>query len=171
MDEDIKLYEVMSTLAPLIKGPAVLDVGTGFGTVIRYLIKNMDYNIVSIDPEAWTFQTLEKEYSSEIKDQRLKLLKSRAEDIPFPDNHFNSSIALFSMHHLKNPVEGMREMERVTCGRIFVAEWSRESAGKWNPHSEDQLSRVRESIGEFVENNGYETKDYGFWYLVYKTKE
>jgi ubiquinone/menaquinone biosynthesis C-methylase UbiE len=170
MSEDSKMYEVMSEIAPLIKGPVILDVGTGFGTGISNLIRNRNHRIVSIDPEAWSFKTLEKEFSREISEDRLKLLKSRAEDIPFPDNHFNSSLALFSMHHLKDPAEGMKEMERVTSGSIIIAEWDRESAGKFNPHSEDHLSGTRARIMEFAGNNGYETKDHDAWYLVWKTK-
>jgi ubiquinone/menaquinone biosynthesis C-methylase UbiE len=171
MNEDSKISEVMSSLAPLIKGPAILDVGTGFGTGIAHLIKNRNYSIVSIDPEAWAFETIEREFRREIDENRLKLLKARAENIPFPDKHFNSSLALFSMHHLKNPAEGIREMERVTSGNIVVAEWGRESAGKYNPHSEDELSRIRENILEFANNKGYETRDHGVWYLVWKAKE
>ena len=171
MNEDSKISEVMSELAPLIRGPVILDVGTGFGTGITHLIKNRNHSIVSIDPEAWSFKTIEREFGREISENRLKLLKSRAEDIPFPDNHFNSSLALFSMHHLKDPAKGMREMERVTSGSIVIAEWGRESAGKFNPHSEEHLSGTKASIMEFAKNNGYETQDHDAWYLVWKTKK
>lgn len=170
MNEDSKISDVMSTLVPLIKGPAILDVGTGFGTGITYLIKNRNYRIVSIDPEAWAFETIEREFSKEIKENRLKIMKSRAEEIPFPDNHFNSSLALFSMHHLKDPEAGIKEMERVTSGNIVIAEWDKDSAGKFNPHTEEHLSGIKKHIMDYAERNSYESSDYGVWYLVWKSK-
>lgn len=171
MNEGSKISEVMSTLDDLIKGPVILDVGTGFGTVVSALIKNKSNRITSIDPEAWSFETIEKEFNREISENRLTIMRSRAEDMPFKDNHFDTSVALFSMHHLKNPGDGMREMERVTSGNIVIAEWGKDSAGKFNPHSEEHLSGIKESIMEYAERNGYESKDYGPWYLVWKSKK
>ena len=58
MNEDSKLSEVMSTLTYLIKGPNILDVGTGFGTGITVLLNDKNHKVTSIDPEAWSFEII-----------------------------------------------------------------------------------------------------------------
>ncbi len=170
MNEDSKLSEVMSTLTYLIKGPNILDVGTGFGTGITVLLKDKNHKVTSIDPEAWSFDSIEREFSKEISEDRLILKTSRAENMPFQDNYFNSSLALFSMHHLKDPELGIQEMERVTSGNIVIAEWDKDSAGKFNPHTEEHLSGIKKHIMDYAERNSYESSDYGVWYLVWKSK-
>ena len=100
--------------------------------------------------------------------RRLKLVRSKAEALPFEDQSFDSSLAVCSLHHLEDPVKGLNEMERVTSGRIIVTDWDVGSAGSHNPHSPEHLGRTKSAILSHAGKNGYEVKEMGKWYLVYR---
>lgn len=42
--------------------------------------------------------------------------------MPFPDDSFSASFAVFSFHHAADPIAVLREMKRVTSGEIIVVE-------------------------------------------------
>jgi hypothetical protein len=52
MNEESKIYKVISMFAYLLRRFAILDVRTDFDTGISFPIKNRDHNIVIIDLEA-----------------------------------------------------------------------------------------------------------------------
>lgn len=158
----------MDDIVKLTRGNKILDVGTGFGNVLSRLIKNPSVNIVSIDPESWSFSELEKKYEIAVKEGRLKFLSMPMEKIEFPDGAFDTSIALDSLHHTKDPGVGIREMERVSSKAIIITEWHESSSGIHNPHSKDHLKKIRENIESYCSRSGYSRKDYEHWYMFWK---
>lgn len=90
----------------------ILDVGCGIGLVSQ-LYPNHD--IIGID----------------ISDGMLERnpyiwKKASAEDIPFPDNHFDFVVCRSLLHHLDDPFKGLKEMVRVLKpGGKWVC---------WDPH-------------------------------------
>lgn len=77
----------------------VLDVGCGVGFVSQ-LYPNFDITGIDISDGM-----LEK--------NPYKWVKAPAEAIPFPDNHFDFVICRSLLHHLDDPILGLREMVRV----------------------------------------------------------
>lgn len=77
----------------------VLDVGCGIGFVSQ-LYPNFD--IIGIDISDGMLQK-----------NPYKHMKASAEEIPFPDNHFDFVICRSLLHHLEDPVLGLKEMARV----------------------------------------------------------
>jgi SAM-dependent methyltransferase len=43
-----------------------------------------------------------------------------AEDLPFPDRHFDAAMTTFSVHQWRDVAAGLREMRRVTRGPVLV---------------------------------------------------
>lgn len=168
VNEGSRLGDIVNDVMHLVVGKRVLDVGTGFGTVISGLMNHSDFDIVSIDPEAWTFDRIEEEFSEKIDAGKLKLLKSRAESIPFEDDAFNTSMAICSIHHLPDPEIGLREIERVTSDRVIITDWDPSSAGTGHPHSPEELQRNKDSIMDFATRNGYESRELGKWFMIWK---
>ncbi len=77
----------------------ILDVGCGIGFVSQ-LYPNFDIVGIDISDEM-------------LKRNPFKWHKAPAEAIPFPDNHFDYVVCRSLLHHLENPVAGLREMFRV----------------------------------------------------------
>lgn len=168
VNEGSKLEEITDSIMHLVTGKSALDVGTGFGTVISKLLVREGMKVTSIDPEAWTFDRIEEEFREQISDGRLRIMKARAEDMPFEREMFDTTMAICSLHHLKYPSEGIREMERVSRERVLITDWDPTSSGVHNPHSEDELQKVKDEIRRHADENGYTFSEMGKWYLAWK---
>ncbi len=164
------MSEIMSRIIPIVTGNDILDIGTGFGIVIKALINNKNINITSIDPEMWRFDELKNTFLNEIYEGRLKLLKTSIEEINSPDNRFSSSISLFSAHHFSNTLKAINKIENVTSGTIIIADWSPESSGISNPHSPEELKKSMDTVKNYALKNKYKIQNNKMWFMIYKTK-
>lgn len=77
----------------------VLDVGCGIGFVSQ-LYPNFDITGIDIS-------------DGMLANNPYKSVKAAAEAIPFPDNHFDIVICRSLLHHLEEPMIGLKEMVRV----------------------------------------------------------
>lgn len=168
MNEGSNLENVVKEILPLVTGPRVLDVGTGFGTVISNLLPENFEEIVSIDPEKWTFDRIQETYRNEIASGRLVLKESGVEDIPYRDNYFNSVLAICSIHHVTETEKAIREMERVCSGRIIITDWNPSIARSGFPHSPEHLRNSRERVLAYTEKMHYNIQDQETWYIAWK---
>jgi 2-polyprenyl-3-methyl-5-hydroxy-6-metoxy-1,4-benzoquinol methylase len=171
MKDNNSLEGMLSEVLHLITGDKVLDVGTGFGTVVNKLMERPSTRVFSVDPEAWSFATMNDAYEEHIKKGRLSLVKSRIEDLNLGNGEFDTSIALASLHHLEDPVIGIRKMEKLTSGSIIVTDWKGSSAGIHNPHSKDDLSRKERSLKKHAQEEEYSVVDHKYWYMLHKIIE
>ncbi|KQB33466.1 class I SAM-dependent methyltransferase [Acidiplasma aeolicum] len=162
--------KIMDKIKPLIIGNNILDIGTGFGTVIKALIKNEDMSITSIDPEMWRFEQLKNTFLDEIYKNRLKLLKLSIEETGFRDKQFTTSISLFSAHHFTDPIRAMNEIDRITSNAIIIADWSPGSSGISNPHTPEELQLSMDIIINYAMGHGYRINNHKMWYSVYRKK-
>lgn len=85
----------------------VLNVGAGAGSY-----EPTDRSLVAVEP------------SLEMIRQRRPLvaeaIQASAENMPFDDDHFDASMAVLTVHHWSDKEAGLREMRRVTRGRIVL---------------------------------------------------
>lgn len=165
------MEQQMGNAIKYVKGKMILDVGTGFGNVLSKLIEDPSISVVSIDPESWSFAELDERYEKDVKEGRIKFLKMAVEKLDFPDNSFDTSIALDSLHHTKNPETGIREMERVSSRAVIIIDWNESSGGIYNPHSKEHLKNIRDSIESYCTRSGYSRKDFDYWYMFWKFKD
>jgi len=77
----------------------VLDVGCGVGFVSQ-LYPNFDIQGIDIS-------------DGMLERNPYKHIKASAENIPFPDNHFDFVVCRSLLHHLEDPIKGLMEMFRV----------------------------------------------------------
>lgn len=90
-------------------GPAqtVLNVGAGTGSY-----EPPDRTVTAVEP------------SREMIDKRApdaaKAVQASAEDLPFDDDSFDAAMAVLTIHHWPDKEAGIREMRRVTRGRIVL---------------------------------------------------
>ncbi|MBW3560548.1 MAG: class I SAM-dependent methyltransferase [Proteobacteria bacterium] len=101
-------------------GPArtVLNVGAGTGSY-----EPADRQVTAVEP------------STEMVRQRppsaAKVVRARAEALPFHDGTFDASMAILTVHHWSNKATGLREMRRVTRDRIVILTYDPSFRGFW----------------------------------------
>jgi SAM-dependent methyltransferase len=85
----------------------VLNVGAGAGSY-----EPRDRDVTAVEP------------SASMRAQRPAHLPTAidavAEDLPFPDKHFDASMAMFTVHQWPNLLVGLDEMRRVTRGPVLI---------------------------------------------------
>ena len=103
-------------LAELQTGQWVLDVGCGPGALTQELVARIGRGSVSaIDPSAPFVAVVRNRFP--VVDVRLGV----AEQLPFGDQQFDSSLAQLVVHFMTDPVAGLSEMARVTRSGGWVA--------------------------------------------------
>ena len=83
-----------------IYGKRVLDLGSGTGAAFSVL---SNYEVIAIDPD---------EKMLELNKFSNKIIGS-CENLPFPDNSFDSVYCAFVWRNLNNPIKGLNEVHRV----------------------------------------------------------
>lgn len=168
MDEHDDLVDIAKYVVSKIKGNSVLDIGTGFGSVVDQIIYNTECKVVSIDPEAWTFDDLEDRHKGEIAKGRLVLMKTGIESFPDVGKEYDTTISLSSLHHLQDPSPALSKIERLTKKRVIIADWNSNSAGKKNPHSPEHLREIEEKVKDHMKAHSYTIEDHENWYCGMK---
>ena len=96
-------------LAGIRPGQRVLDVGCGPGALAAELVSRSGAGAVSaVEPSA-SFAAAVRE---RLPGADIRL--SAAEQLPFPDAAFDAALAQLVVHFMADPVQGLREMGRVT---------------------------------------------------------
>ena len=101
-------------------GQRVLDVGSGPGTLTGELVARLGpAAVTAVDPSATFVEAAAARHPGVI------VLQASAEDLPFPDDAFDASLAQLVVHFMSDPVAGLGEMRRVTRagGVVAAAVW------------------------------------------------
>ncbi len=59
------------------------------------------------------------------------VVQGRAEDLPFGEESFDASMAILTVHHWADKEKGLKEMRRVTRGRVVVLTFDASHRGFW----------------------------------------
>jgi SAM-dependent methyltransferase len=86
---------------------SVLNVGAGAGSY-----EPTDRDVVAVEPSA-TMRAQRPPHLS-------RAIDAVAESLPFPDRHFDASMATSTVHQWPDLAKGLREMRRVTRGPVVV---------------------------------------------------
>lgn len=106
----------------------VLDVGCGPGALTAELVKRLGPPAVSaVDPsEPFVAAARERHPGVDVR-------HAAAEQLPFPDDAFDASLAQLVVHFMAAPIEGLSEMARVTRPGGVVAACVWDHAGGEGP--------------------------------------
>jgi SAM-dependent methyltransferase len=108
----------------------VLDVGCGPGALTAELVRRVGPSmIVAVDPsEPFVEAARERNPGVDVR-------RAPAEELPFPDDAFDASLAQLVVHFMSDPVAGLGEMRRVTRAGGVVAACVWDHAGGGGPLS------------------------------------
>ena len=147
------------------KGQRVLDVGCGPGALTAELVRRLEPSAVAaVDPSEPFVAAARSRYPG------VDVQRASAEDLPFPDDSFDASLAQLVVHFMSDPIAGLKEMARVTRqgGVVTACVWDHagghgplslfwQAARELNPdvHDESRLAGSREGhLGELFDAAG-----------------
>lgn len=102
----------------------VLEIGFGPGIGIQCINESIENGyIVGIDPSEVMIEIANKRNANAIKNGKVKLLKGRAAQLPFPDEFFTKAYAMNSMQLWPNKMSGLQEVLRTLKigGRLVLS--------------------------------------------------
>lgn len=128
----------------------VLNVGAGAGSY-----EPRDRQVTAVEPSA--------SMRAERPADRVAAIDATAEELPFPDQAFDASMASVTIHQWPDPEAGLREMRRVTRGPVVILTFTPEVPEPWwqpeyvpelfevEAHRMPALDRVTGALGGDVE--------------------
>lgn len=96
----------------------VVNVGAGSGSY-----EPPDRQVVAVEPSA--------EMIRQRAPEAAVAVQASAEKLPFADGSFDAALAILTVHHWPQRVEGLAEMRRVARERVVIFTWDPEHHGFW----------------------------------------
>lgn len=97
---------------------SVLNVGAGAGSY-----EPADRDVTAVEPSA--------EMIRQRPSGSAPAIQGGAEALPFPDKHFDASMAILTIHHWTDKAKGLAEMRRVTRGPVVLLTFDPVHRGCW----------------------------------------
>ena len=97
---------------------SVLNVGAGTGAY-----EPADRRVVAVEPS--TIMTAQR------STWPAAVVRASATSLPFRSRSFDAVMAVLTVHHWPDPMRGLRELRRVSCGRVVVLTWDPAAPGFW----------------------------------------
>ena len=114
--------------AGVVVGQRGLDVGCGPGILTEELVARLGADAVAaVDPSSSFVE------AARAKLPGVRVAEASAEELPFPDEAFDATLAQLVVHFMPDPVAGLREMRRVTRPGGVVAASVWDHAGGQGP--------------------------------------
>jgi len=109
----------------------VLNVGAGTGSY-----EPVDRSVTAIEP---SIEMIQQRGSS-----AAPVIKGHAENLPFDDNSFDTSMAILTVHHWADKEKGLKEMRRVTRDQVVILTFDPLHQAFWLNDYMAQLVKVDE---------------------------
>ncbi|MGD0165971.1 MAG: methyltransferase domain-containing protein [Gaiellaceae bacterium] len=123
--EHAKIYLFVVDSLAAQSDDRILEVGCGSGAASAIAVSRADNGFVAaVDPSAVMVAQTRRRLRAAIKAGRAEVVEAPAEHLPFEDNSFDATFALFTLHHWFDPEQGLNELRRVLRpgGRLVIAE-------------------------------------------------
>ena len=112
----VPLAPPFADFAGITDGQKVLDVGCGPGALTAELADRLGASAVTAADPSESFVDALRERHPDVT-----ALRASAEDLPFPNDTFDATLAQLVVHFMNEPVAGLGEMARVTRSGGVVA--------------------------------------------------
>jgi demethylmenaquinone methyltransferase/2-methoxy-6-polyprenyl-1,4-benzoquinol methylase len=94
-------------------GTSVLDVATGTGAVAIELVRQKGCEVVGLDQSPEMLAEAERRIAAAGLAARIRLIESRAEELPFGDDWFDGLTFTYLLRYVDDPAATLRELARV----------------------------------------------------------
>jgi len=107
---NVRTKKIVDTFNEFInQNEEILDIGAGGGWIAKELEKRKKAKIILLDV-------------TDFNQTDLKLVLYDGENILFSDDHFDTVLLIFTLHHCQSPLKVLEEAKRVTKDKIIVIE-------------------------------------------------
>jgi len=113
----------------IVPGEKVLNVGAGQGSY-----EPSDCDVTAVEP---SLEMIARRAAT-----KVKALQCSAEDLPFDDSSFDTSLAILTIHHWHDIQKGLRELKRVTRGKVIVLTWNGNFGDFWLPDYLPEIASI-----------------------------
>lgn len=96
---------------PYIKSGKFLDVGCGAGYAMKKAREDFNCVCTGIDPDPMAHGVGRNESNFYIGEENI--ITGKAENLPFPDDNFDTVYSSHVLEHVEDPLKSMQEMKRV----------------------------------------------------------
>ncbi|HEX3328979.1 MAG TPA: class I SAM-dependent methyltransferase [Gaiellales bacterium] len=114
------LSRQLADLVGVVAGQRALDVGCGSGMLTAELVARLGAeSVAAIDPSAPFVEAVGSRFPG------VDVRRSTAEELPFDDGEFDAALSQLVVHFMRDAVQGLREMARVTrpAGAVAASVW------------------------------------------------
>ena len=108
---------VLSALGPIDDGHRVLEVACGTGRFTT-MLADQGADIVGLDISREMLEQGRENAADAGVSDTVEFLRGDASRLPFPDDHFDSVVAMRFFHLMDEPLEFMRELRRVSNDQV-----------------------------------------------------
>ncbi|MDP9286495.1 MAG: class I SAM-dependent methyltransferase [Actinomycetota bacterium] len=123
-----QLAPELADLGEVRTGQKALDVGCGPGALTTELVTRLGAeSVAAVDPSEPFVAAARARHPG------VEVQRASAEDLPYPDDEFDATLAQLVVHFMADPVAGLREMARVTRPGGVVAASVWDHAGERAP--------------------------------------
>lgn len=113
----------------VVPGEMILNVGAGQGSY-----EPEDCNVTAIEP---SLEMITRRPST-----KVEAMRGSAESLPFDDNSFDTSLAILTIHHWQDMTKGLRELKRVTRGKVIILTWNGDFGDFWLPDYLPEIATI-----------------------------
>jgi ubiquinone/menaquinone biosynthesis C-methylase UbiE len=117
----MRLAPLFAEFAGVREGQRVLDVGAGTGALATELVRR-GAEVAAVDPSEAFVAALERRLPG------IEVHAAPAEELPWPDEHFDAALAQLVVTFMSNAPAGIAEMRRVVRrgGTVAACMWDRQ---------------------------------------------
>lgn len=117
---------VLSAIGPIEDGHRILEVACGTGRFTT-MLADQGAEIIGLDiSREMLEQGREKAATAGLSDT-VEFMRGDASRLPFPDDHFDSVVAMRFFHLMDEPIPFMKELRRVSTDQVFFDTFNRRS--------------------------------------------
>jgi SAM-dependent methyltransferase len=116
----VTLSPQLADLAGVASGQRAVDVGCGSGMLTAELVARLGAgSVAAIDPSPSFVEAIGGRFPG------VDVRRATAEDLPFGDGEFDAALSQLVVHFMRDAVQGLREMARVTRpgGAVAASVW------------------------------------------------
>lgn len=142
-DQAATLDEIIHSDSLFPKGSLVLEAGCGVGAQTKIIAKkNPETHFISVDISEESVREAERMIKS-IGINNVEFKQADIYTLPFEDDTFDSVIVCFVLEHLRNPIQALNELKRVTKkGGTMVAIEGDHGSTFFYPDSKDAYTAI-----------------------------